>query len=132
MAVRDYRDIKVLCPPLCYGRDIRFSAKIWGNPRNWKPLWEGHELCPDFQKNALLYGRDITLSKKMCCFMVNKSNVQTKKLDIAKNVWSGSTECPDLVSVMVEHNSVQKIQQIWIALCPFRVKGGHKALYFWV
>ena len=39
----------------------------------------------DITKNGLLYGPDITLSKKMCCFMVNKSNVQTKKLDIAKN-----------------------------------------------
>ena len=61
------------------------------------------------QKNVLLYGQQIECPDQ-------KTGHCQKWIAL----WSGHTECPDLVRVMVGHNSVHKIQQIWTALCPFR------------
>ena len=92
----------------------------------------------DITKNGLLYGPDITLSKKMCCFMVNKSNVQTKKLDIAKNgllygqvtrnvqIWS------ELWSDITLSTKFTRFGQRYVPFVTTQwehgLKGGHKTL----
>ena len=77
-----------------------------------------------------LYGKVMSyvqIFKKMDCFMVGHNSGQKNVLLYGQQIecpdqktghcqkwvalWSGPTECPDLVSVMVGHNSVQKFNR---------------------